>query len=30
MRVLCSILPMAGVPSEAALGDYLVQVLLPV
>jgi hypothetical protein len=30
MRILCSILPMAGVPSEAALGDYLVQVLLPV
>jgi hypothetical protein len=26
MRVLCSILPMAGVPVEAALKDYLLQV----
>lgn len=29
MRILCSILPMAGVPSVAALADYLVQVLFP-
>ena len=29
MRILCSILPMAGVPQMAALEDYLVQVLFP-
>jgi len=28
-RILCSILPMAGVPAAAALEDYLVQVLFP-
>jgi hypothetical protein len=29
MRVLCSILPMTGVPTEAALEDYLLEVLFP-
>ena len=28
-RILCSILPMTGVPAEAALDDYLVQTLFP-
>ena len=29
MRILCSILPMTGVPAEAALEDYLLQALFP-
>ena len=29
MRILCSILPMTGIPSASALEDYLVQVLFP-
>jgi hypothetical protein len=29
MQILCSILPMAGVPLEAALEDYLLQVMFP-
>jgi hypothetical protein len=29
MRILCSILPMTGVPVEAALEDYLLQALFP-
>lgn len=29
MQLLCSILPMTGVPSEAALEDYLLQVMFP-
>ena len=29
LRIMCSILPMAGVPSESALVDYLIQALFP-
>jgi hypothetical protein len=29
LRILCSILPMAGVPTESALEDYLLQALFP-
>ena len=29
MRILCSILPMSGVPTEAALEDYLLEALFP-
>lgn len=29
LRILCSILPMSGIPTEAAREDYLVQVLFP-